>query len=246
MVVKEIGRALKKKKVKVHPGERVASLQGRAGELKLTLASGTTLSAEKVLVSVGRTPAIGGAVDEALDVLGPRGEITVDESCRTQVLGLWAIGDVTGGVMLAHWASHMALVAVDNITGGCRRIDPTAVPCGVFTTPEAAWVGLTQAQAIEKGIVLRQGSFPFRALGRAQTGGAVDGTVKILAEEGSGRVVGFHAVGPHVTDLLAEATLAIRMGLTFEDLLGTIHAHPTYAEALHEAAADVAGMAIHI
>jgi dihydrolipoamide dehydrogenase len=246
MVVKEIGRALRKKKVKVHTGERVASLKGRAGELELTLASGTTLQAEKVLVAVGRTPAIDGAVDEAWDVLSPQGEVMVDESCRTRVEGLWAIGDVTGGVMLAHWASHMAIVAVDNITGGCRKIDPTAIPSCVFTTPEAAWVGLTQAQAREKGIVLRTGSFPFRALGRAQTGGAVDGTVEILAEEGSGRVVGFHAVGPHVTDLLAEATLAIRMGLTFEDLEGTIHAHPTYPEALHEAAADVAGMAVHI
>ncbi len=245
MVVKEIERALRKRKVKILVSERIASLAKSGEGATAALASGKTITAEKVLVSVGRKPASAASADPSLGLAGPKGFIAVDEFCRTGRPGVMAIGDVTGGAMLAHRASHMGMVAVDNAMGHERKVC-AAVPSCIFTTPEASWVGLTEDEAAAKGLDFATGSFPFRALGRAQAASEIDGMVKFVCLKDTKRIVGFHAVGAHATDLVAEGTLAVRLGLTAGQIEETIHAHPTFPEAVAEAAADVFGMAVHI
>ncbi len=243
-VVKEIDKALRKRKVKIHVSEKVDKLDRSGGAVKIVTSSGRELSAEKALVSVGRRPA-GGAVDPALGITGPKGEIRVDAHCMTPRPGIRAIGDVTGGAMLAHRASHMALVAVDHAMGHDRSVSQ-AMPSCLFTTPEAAWVGQSEEEAAAAGADFATGTFPFRALGRAHAASEIDGMVKVVCLRGSNRIIGFHAVGPHATDIVSEGVLAVRLGLTAEQIEETIHAHPTYPEAVAEAAAGVMGLAVHV
>jgi dihydrolipoamide dehydrogenase len=165
---------------------------------------------------------------------------------ETNVPGIYAIGDVTGNIMLAHVASHQGLVAAANALGGEERMDYNVVPSGIFTMPEIGSVGLREKQAKEKGIKYRVGRFPFRGLGKAHAMGEIVGMVKIIADEATDRVLGMHICGAHATDLVHEGALAIRMGATTKQLGGMIHTHPTLAEAIMEAAEDVNGMAIHL
>lgn len=242
---KELLRGFKKRQIRVHTGTKVESLARGPEGVRLTLSSGKEVTAEKALVSVGRRPALGDAVDPALGLATDRGRVPVDGATATNLKGIHAIGDVTGEILLAHFASHQGLVAAENLTGGSRAVDRGAVPFCVFTEPEVAWVGLTEEAAEKEGIAVCAGTFPFRALGRAHAAEEIWGFVKVVARKDSGTVMGFHAVGPRATDLVAEGTLAVRWGLTLEQLEETIHAHPTFPEAVGEAAADALGMAIH-
>src|SRR5207249_4698371 len=173
--------------------------------------------------------------------------VVVDPHLGTTEDHVWAIGDVIGGSMLAHVASYEGVCAIENIAGHSNRVpDYHAAPNCVYTDPEIAHVGLGEKEAKDKGLEVRVGRFPLAASGRALTLGQSEGFVKVIADAGSGRLLGAHIIGPRATDLIAEATLAIQNGLTLEQLDLTIHAHPTLPESLMEAALAAQGRAIHI
>jgi len=174
-----------------------------------------------------------------------RRAIAVDEYLRTSVPNVWAIGDAVGGMMLAHKAMVDGRVAVENIAGPKRAVDYRSVPWAIFTSPEVAGVGLTEAQARQQGADVRVLQFPFSANPRAQILGETEGLVRIVCEAGSGRVLGVHMMGPHVTELIAEGALAVQTGATADDLAWTTHVHPTLTEAVLEAALGFRGATIH-
>ena len=176
---------------------------------------------------------------------GGRAEVIVNEKMESSLEGVYAIGDVTGGILLAHVASRQGIVAALNACGQDVKIDYSTVPSAVFTSPEVASVGLKENQAAERGIGVNTGHFQFRALGKAHAMGEIAGFIKIVAEKGTDRVLGAHIIGPHASDLIHEAALAVRKGLTIKDIAETIHAHPTLAEGIMEAAEDVHAGAIH-
>jgi len=205
------------------------------------------ISCEKVLVSVGRKV---DTSDLAVDKIGvktdKRGFIEVDDQMKTNLPGIYAIGDVVGGKLLAHKASKEGEIAVEVIAGEDSHMDYKAVPGAVYTEPEIASVGLTEQEAKEQNLELKIGRFPFRASGRARTMGMMDGLVKVMADRSTGKVLGVHIIGPKASDLIAEATLAINLNATAQDIAESIHAHPTLSESVMEAALNVEGRAIHI
>jgi len=208
---------------------------------------GGAVDADQVLLAVGRSPYTEGLGAEAAGVKLERGRVVVDEHLRTTADGVWAIGDVIGGIMLAHVASYEGVCAVENMVGGSSRTpDYHAVPNCVYTEPEIAHVGLGEKDAKDRGLDVKIGRFPFAASGRALTLGQSEGFVKVIADARSGKLLGAHIVGPRATDLIAEATLAVQNGLTLEELDLTIHAHPTLPESLLEAALAAQERAIHI
>ncbi len=202
---------------------------------------------ERILVAVGRKPNTEDLGLEKTSILvDRRGFIPVDDRLRTAEPNVFAIGDITPGPMLAHRASHQGKVAAEVIAGHPAAFDVRAVPAVVFTDPEIAWTGLTETEAKAQGIAVTVGKFPLAALGRAKGMGRTDGFAKVLSDPQSGLLLGAGIVGPHASDLIAEATLALEMGATLEDILGTIHPHPTLSEVLMEAAEVAAGMPVHI
>ena len=211
------------------------------------LSDGKELIAGRVLVSVGRALNSGDIGLEAAGVnSGSRGEILVNNKMETNIPGIYAVGDVTGGILLAHMASREGLVAAKNIMGINNAINYNVVPAAIFTSPEIASVGIREHQAAEKGIKYKIGRFQFRALGKAHAMGEITGFIKLIAEESSDKLIGAHIIGPHASDLISEAALAMKTGLTIRDIAETIHAHPTLAEGLMEAAEDLHGEAIHV
>jgi dihydrolipoamide dehydrogenase len=243
-----IERELKKNKIRLLTKVKVESVRkGPDGGMVVRLSNGTEAGAEKLLVSVGRSVNTENIGLESVGIeTGSRGEIIVNEKMETNVRGIYAIGDVTGTMMLAHVASHQGLIAVENSMGGNARMDYAAVPAGIFTLPEIGSVGLREQQAVEKGLPVRIGRFPYRSLGKAHAMGEYTGLVKVIADAKTDKILGMHVFGTHATDLIHEGALAIRMGITAKQLAETIHAHPTLGEAVGEAAADVHGTAIHI
>jgi dihydrolipoamide dehydrogenase len=175
-----------------------------------------------------------------------RGAIIVDEFMRTKVPDIYAAGDVTGGIMLAHAASAQAKVAVAHMLDiAGHGYDVNCIPSAVFTTPEVAAVGLTEAQAIEQGYEISIGNFDMRALGKAQAMGEIAGGVKLIAESGSRRLLGAHIVGANATEMIHEAALVITRQGAIDDITRTVHAHPTLSEAVLEAAEDIFDQACH-
>lgn len=198
-----------------------------------------------VLVSIGRVPNSENLGLEKINIkINERGFIPINEFCQTSQKHIYAIGDVVGGMMLAHKASREGKIAAAHICGEQDAWD-NFVPAVVFTDPEIAYVGLQESEAKAKGFETKIGLFPFAALGRALTMNETEGMIKVVTEEKTGRLLGVQMVGPHVSDLIAEATLALEMGTTAEDLSHTIHAHPTLPEALEEAVESIEGMSIH-
>lgn len=240
-------RELKKAKIKLITSVKVEKVEkGSDGMMVAKLSNGQEVKTERILVSIGRGMNSENIGLEAVGVnKGKRGEITVNEKMETNVPGIYAIGDVTGNIMLAHVASHQGLVAVQNALGGNARMDYSVVPAGIFTMPEIGSVGLREKQVIEKGIKYRVGRFQFRGLGKAHAMGEITGMVKVIADEASDKVLGVHICGAHATDLIHEGALAIQKGATAKELGNMIHAHPTLAEAIMEAAEDAHKMAIH-
>lgn len=205
------------------------------------------LETDRVLVSVGRRPNSGGlGLDRAGVEVNSRGFIVTDEQCRTSAESIFAIGDVTPGPMLAHKASREAHVAAEVIAGEPAAFDNRAVPAVVFTDPEIAWTGLTEREAEREGREIRIGRFPLTALGRARTLGRTDGLVKVLSDPETGLILGVGMVGVSASELIGEATLALEMGATLEDLIVTIHPHPTLSESLMEAAEVASGAPVHL
>ena len=201
---------------------------------------------DRVLVAVGRRPRSAGLNLEGLGIATERGFITVNSRMQTNVAHIYAIGDVAGNPMLAHKAMKEGLVAAEVIAGEPAEMDPVAIPGVVYTSPELAWVGLTEEEALAKGYKIKTGQFPFAASGRAMTLQSTDGFVKMVTEEGTDLVLGVHIVGPHASDMLGEASLGLEMAATAGDIALTIHAHPTLGESVLEAAEAVHKQAIHI
>lgn len=205
-----------------------------------------TLAADVVLSAVGVQANIEDIGLEKLGVSVRQGKIVVDEYYRTNVPGICAIGDIVAGPALAHVASAEAVCCVEAICGlNPAPVDYTTIPSCIFTTPEVASVGMTEAQAIEKGIAAKIGRFPLTASGKATAAGERDGFVKLVFDE-AGKLLGAHMVGAGVTEMLAEATLARILGATAHDLARAIHAHPTISEAMMEAAEEAMGHTIHL
>lgn len=204
------------------------------------------IKCDRVLMAVGRKPNTENLGLEAAGVeLTDRGFIPVDGNYATNIPGIYAIGDVIGGMMLAHKAEEEGVACVEKIVTGYGHVNYNAIPSIGYTSPEIAAVGKTEEQLKEEGIDYKKGTFPFLANGRAQAIGHAEGRVKILADKKTDRILGVHILGPHAGDLIAEAAVAIEFGASSEDLARTCHAHPTLAEAVKEAAFAVEGRAIH-
>ena len=206
---------------------------------------------DQVLVAIGRRPNTDDIGLEHTKVQrDERGHLLTDQECRTAEPTIFAIGDAATGPMLAHKASREGKVAAEVIASQDGRslaaFDNRAIPAVVFTDPQIAWSGLTEREAEQQGIAVKVGKFPLSALGRARTLGRTDGLVKVIAEPDTGLILGVGMVGPLASELIAEGTLAIEMGATLQDLMATIHPHPTLSEALLEAAEVAAGEAVHI
>ncbi len=206
-----------------------------------------TQTFDKVLVTIGRTPNSENLGLEKTGIkLDAKGFIPVDPQRRTSVSNIWAIGDIAGQPLLAHKGSKEGIVAAEAIAGMKTIYDVVAMPAVIFTDPEVATVGLSEAEARQKGLDIQVGVFPFAANGRALSVNEPDGLVKMIGDKKTGRLLGVHIVGAEASNLIAEAALALEMGATVEDLALTVHAHPTLPETLMEAAEATLGHAIHI
>ena len=207
---------------------------------------GHELEVDKLIVCVGRRPYTDGLNAEAAGVkTDERGRIEVDGYCRTSAEGIYAVGDAVQGPMLAHKASEEGIAVAELIAGQSAHIDHSTVPWVIYTHPEIAWVGKTEAELKAEGIPLRAGSFPYRALGRAHGAGETTGLIKIIGHHKTDRILGVHIFGASASELIAEAVTAMEFHASTEDLARTVHAHPTLSEAMHEAALAVDGRAIH-
>nr|MBC7243719.1 dihydrolipoyl dehydrogenase [Chloroflexota bacterium] len=244
----EVERALKKAKVAVYTASQVSKVASNNGKYAVTIqgaAQATTVEVDKILVAVGRRPNVEELRLDSVGVQVEKAGIKVDEFMRTNLPHVYAVGDVTGGILLAHVAMHEGVVAVENAIGLQRAMNYAAVPSCVFTWPEVASVGLSEEQARQQGYDLKVGKFPFRANGKALAQGEQEGLVKIVAESKYGQILGVHIVGPHASDLIQEGTLALTLEATLDELEVAIHPHPTLSEAVAEAALAAKGRALH-
>ena len=247
---KVIERSLKKRKIKLLTETFAKGWERTATGLSVAIEGKTGASiveCDQILSTVGRRPYSEGLGLEAAGLsVNEQGFLDTDRQMRTAVTNIYAIGDIAGQPMLAHKGSKEGVVAAAVIAGMPDEYDAKCVPAVVFTAPEMASVGLTEEQCKEQGLDYVTGSFPFAASGRAMTLMETEGLVKIIADAKTDELLGVHMVGPEVTELIAEATLALEMGATAEDIARTIHAHPTLPEAFMEAAESIHGMAVHI
>ena len=202
---------------------------------------------DRLVVAVGRRANTEGLDPGAAGVeLDNHGRIVVDEHCRTTADGIWAVGDAVAGPMLAHKASEEGVAVAERIAGHAAHVDHDIIPWVIYTHPEIAWVGRTEAELDAAGIEHREGAFPFLASGRAQGSGETEGVVKVITDAATDRILGVHVFAANASELIAEAVVAMAFDASAEDIARTIHAHPTLAEAMHEAALAVDGRAIHI
>jgi dihydrolipoamide dehydrogenase len=249
-IANELEKALKKQKIAVRTGTRVEKVDTSGGKVALTVSkdgSTDTLTADKALMAIGVAPNSDGIGLETVGVQTERGFIKIDDHMGTNVAGIYAIGDVTGKLALAHVASAQGIVAVDSIAGHqTETLNYDKMPRCVYCHPEVASVGLTEARAREKGFQVKTGQFPFRANGKALGLDDYEGFVKIVAEAEYNEVLGVHIIGPHVTELIAGPTGMLRLEATLEELARTVHPHPTLSETIMEAAHVTLGEAIHI
>jgi len=248
--VTRLERALKKQGLKIFTEMRIEAAEIADGAVTLRGVGLKTNApfeyrAEKVLLSAGRQPNTADLFDGQPFLDLDRGFIKVGPSLETNVPGIYAIGDVIGGKLLAHKAYHDSIVAVENASGLSRTVDYAALPAAVFTEPEFASVGLTQEEAVAMGIKVKSGVFPLQASGRAMTMEATDGLVKVLADE-SGKVIGAHVVSPGASDMIPVLTMAVSKGMTLKELDSIIYVHPTLSEMIGEAALKANGAALHI
>jgi dihydrolipoamide dehydrogenase len=254
---KTLARSFTRRGINVLTGSTVSKIEPagskKSGGLKVTIAdkdgqNPRTVEADVVLVGVGRKPNTAGLDLAKTGVkTDQRGYLQVDDHMRTNVPNVYAIGDVTGKVALAHVASHQGLVAASVIAGNSNeRMSYKAVPAATFTHPEVASVGLTEKAAREAGYDVVVGRFPFAALGRAQTYGVTEGLVKIVADRKYGEVLGVHIIGPSASDLIPEGVLALNLEATLEDIANAIHAHPTLGEGSMEASMVALGLPVHV
>lgn len=248
--VKVVARKLKKMGVEVLTDAKAKSWEKKDGRAVLVAdhkGQEVRIDTDKILVSVGRRPNSENLGLETMGVkVGDRGYIPVDKQLRTNVAGVYAIGDINGGMLLAHKATKEGEICAEVIAGHKAAFDARTIPAVVFTDPEVASTGMTEAQAKEAGHELKVGKFPFAALGRALSVNDTEGFCKVIADAETGEVLGVHIVGNGAADLISECALAIEMGAVLQDLALTIHPHPTLSEAIMEASAAALGEAVHI
>ena len=229
---------------------RSAKVVGEEVQVQVAPAAGgdaETLAADMLLVAVGRRPYTDGLGAVELGVkLDARGRVIVDEHFRTSVDGVYAIGDVIAGPMLAHKAEEEGIACVERMAGVAGHVNYACIPNVVYTHPELASVGVSEEDARARGIDVRVGTFPFQANGRAKAMGDREGQVKLVADAATDRLLGAHIVGARASDMIAELVVAMELGASAEDVARSVHAHPTLPEAVKEAALGVAGRAIHI
>jgi len=250
-VSKQMQRILKKSGFSFRLSTKVTGAKATRSGVKLTVepakgGDAETIDADIVLVSIGRRPFTEGLGLEKAGIEMDRGKVKIDNHYRTNVEGVWAIGDVVDGPMLAHKAEDEGAVAAEIMSGQAGHIDYDCIPNVVYTWPEVASVGKTEEQLKDLGVAYKVGKFPFQANSRARASGGGDGFVKILADEETDQVLGAHIVGPDAGTLIAEIALAMEFGGSAEDIARTCHAHPTLNEAVKEAALAVDGRPIHI
>jgi dihydrolipoamide dehydrogenase len=253
-IAAELRKSMTKQGIRFHVGSKVTGIEHKGNIRVVTVETQQdtkTIETDIVLCGAGRKPFFEGLGLEAAGVKveteGPmtkRGVI-VNDYLQTSVPTIYAIGDVTGKLLLAHLGSHMGIVAAENIMGHKTKMDYRSVPAPIYTSPEVASVGLTEEEARAAGNDVLTGRFPFRPLGRAMALNEQEGMVKIIADRKYGEVLGVHIIGPYATELIHEAVLAIKLEATVEELMTNIHAHPTLSEAIGEAALDIKGEAIH-
>ncbi|HVO50841.1 MAG TPA: FAD-dependent oxidoreductase, partial [Thermoanaerobaculia bacterium] len=250
-ISKEVEKAFRKKHIEVHVKTGVESVTPNGDGSVTVTAKGpdggpVSWSVEKVLLAVGRKPVTEGLGLEALGVALERGYVKVDRNQRTNVPGVWAIGDATPTIWLAHVASAEGIVAAETMAGAPTvPVNRDQVPGCTYCDPEVASIGLTEAKAKERGYAVKTGKFPFGVLAKTAMEPSPEGFVKIVSDAKYDEILGVHIVGPHATELIVEGGAMLRLEATTEEMIRTIHAHPTLSEALHEAAEAVHGHNIH-
>ena len=239
-------RTFKKQGLKFHLSTFVESAKRKGDKCVVAIKDGDPIQCDRVLLATGRSPATSNLGLESIGLeTDNRGFIPVGDDFETSVESVYAIGDCIGGAMLAHKAMEEGIVCVERMAGIKSHLNYDVIPAIVYTHPEIAAVGKTEEELKEAGVEYKKGVCPFGANGRAQTLGETEGRVKILADASNDRVLGVHIIGVRAGDLIAEAAAAMEFGASSEDIARTCHAHPTLAEALHEAALAVDGRAIH-
>jgi len=243
-IAKEAKKAFDKQGLKVELGVKVGEV--KVGKKGVTVAwtdakgAAQTLEVDKLIVSIGRVPNTAGLNAEAVGLkLGERGDVIVDGDCRTNLPGVWAVGDVVRGPMLAHKAEEEGVAVAERIAGQHGHVDFNLIPWVIYTSPEIAWVGRTEQQLKEQGIKYKAGTFPFMANGRARALGDTTGLVKFLADAATDEILGVHIVGPLASELVAEACVAMAFRASSEDIARICHAHPSLGESMKEAALAV-------
>jgi len=249
-IAKEAWKQFTRQGLKIHLGVKIERVDAGSESVVVRYAdskgAAQTLDCDRLIVSIGRTPNTTGLNTQAIGLkLDDRGAVVVDANCRTELPGVWAIGDVVRGPMLAHKAEEEGVAVAETIAGQHGHVDLELVPWVVYTSPEIAWVGPTEQQLRSDGRACRSGSFPFAANGRARALGDTQGLVKILADARTDRVLAVHMIGPMVSELISEAVLAMAFQASSEDIARVCHAHPSLSEATKEAALAVDGRALN-
>src|SRR6056297_1162698 len=246
-ITNELRSIAKRERIKITTGAQVTEIKkdGNFSVKYIKKDEEDILDVEKVLIATGREPSFGGLSLDKLGIETEGNAIKVDDTLQTNLDNIYAVGDVTGKILLAHVASHQGIIAVENIMGKEKKVDYDVVPSAIFTKPEIATVGLTEEEAVGKNIDFSVGKFPFRANGKIKTMNKRKGFIKIIIDKKTHKILGSSIIGVHATDLIHELTLAIKNNLKIEDIIETIHAHPTTSEVIHEAALDTIGGALH-
>ena len=249
MIAREAKKQFSRQGLDIRLGCKVTQVDNTENGCTVHYADGEnneSIGVDRLIVAVGRRPCTDGLLDPSCGItLDDNGAIPVNADCATAVPGVWAIGDAVRGPMLAHKASEEGIAVAERIAVGSSHMDPSTIPWVIYTHPEIAWVGATEDELKSQEIPYNAGLFPFAASGRAKAVGATDGFIKILADRDSDRILGAHMIGSQVSELINEAVLAMSMEASAEDLARTVHAHPTLAETVHEAALAAHGRAIH-
>ncbi len=242
-IAKEAVKQFRKQGLSIQLGAKVTAAKTAKGKVSVDYEDQTgaqTLEVDKLVVAVGRRAFTDGLLADDCGIeLDERGFIVVDDECRTRVKNVFAIGDCVRGPMLAHKGSEEGVMAADLIAGEVAEVNYDVIPSVIYTAPEIAWVGKTEAEARENGRAVKTGSFPFAASGRAKAMEQTEGMVKIVSAEDDDEVLGIHIIGPMAGELISEAVLAMEFQASTEDIQRTIHAHPSLAEAVHEASLAV-------
>ncbi|QDX93674.1 dihydrolipoyl dehydrogenase [Brevibacillus laterosporus] len=250
-ISKELTRILKKRKVKIVTNAKVMSESAHTAEGQVSVQAEVnggmqTFTAEKMLLSVGRQANVENLGIEATEINVEKGQIVVNATYQTAEPHIYAVGDVIGGIQLAHVAAHEGILAVEHMNNHLiEPLDPTKVSKCTYSRPEVASVGLSETEAKQQGYSVKTGKFSFKSLGKALVFGENDGFVKLVVDEKTNDVLGVHMIGPHVTEMISEGALARVLDATPWEIAHTIHPHPTLSEAFAEAALDVEGLAIH-